>query len=94
MAEIEVHYDKGTHTLTVWFGDPNEEVDCDHTDSDVIVMLNDKGKPLGIEVLEYFPDDGPLRGRSTTWTLRSALSGRAPELRASLIRRCMEGTRE
>lgn len=61
MAEIEVHYDKGTHTLTVWFGDPNEEVDCDHTDSDVIVMLNDKGKPLGIEVLEYFPDDGPLR---------------------------------
>jgi uncharacterized protein YuzE len=61
MAEIEVHYDKGTQTLTVWFGDPNEEVDCDHTDSDVIVMLNDKGKPLGIEVLGYVPEDGPLR---------------------------------
>ena len=61
MAEIDVHYDKGTHTLTVWFGDRDSEVDCDHTDSDVIVMLNDKGKPIGIEVLEYFPEDGPLR---------------------------------
>jgi hypothetical protein len=24
-------------------------------------MLNDKGKPLGIEVLGYVPEDGPLR---------------------------------
>ena len=61
MAEIEVHYDKGSATLVVWFGNPEDEVDCDHTDSDVIVMLDKDGKPLGIEVLEYYPDDGPLK---------------------------------
>lgn len=61
MADIEIHYDKGTSTLVVWFGDPNAEVDCEHTDSDVIVMLDKNGKPLGIEVLAFNPGDGPLR---------------------------------
>ncbi len=61
MAEITVHHDRGTNTLTIWFGDPAREVDCDHTDSDVIVMLDEAGLPLGIEVLEYYPGDDPLR---------------------------------
>ena len=61
MAEITIHHDKGTNTLTNFFGDPNREVNCDHTESDVIVMLDEDGLPLGIEVLEYHPGDGPLR---------------------------------
>ncbi|MBE0607917.1 MAG: DUF2283 domain-containing protein [Dehalococcoidia bacterium] len=61
MADIEVHHDKGTATLVIWFGDPNAEVDCEHAGGDVIVMLDANGKPLGIEVLEFHPGDGPLR---------------------------------
>ena len=61
MAEIEVHYDKGTATLVVWWGDKSQEDICDHTDSDVIVMLDKERRPLGIEVLEYYPGEGPLR---------------------------------
>jgi uncharacterized protein YuzE len=61
MADIEIHYDKGTASLVIWFGDPDSEVDCHHTDSDVVIMLDESGKPLGIEVLDFHPGDGPLR---------------------------------
>ncbi|GMV84874.1 MAG: hypothetical protein AMXMBFR80_07320 [Dehalococcoidia bacterium] len=61
MAEIVIHYDRGTATLVVWFGDPAGVADCEHTDSDVIIMLDGAGKPLGIEVLEFEPGEGPLR---------------------------------
>lgn len=60
MAEISDPL-RGSATLVVWFGDPAREVVCDHTDSDVIVMLDEEGKPLGIEVLEYYPSVGPIR---------------------------------
>ncbi len=61
MADIEIHYAKGTATLVVWRGDPDSAVAHHHTDSDVIIMLDANGNALGIEVLEFHPGDGPLR---------------------------------
>lgn len=61
MAKITVHYDKGTDTLVVWWGDKHREFICEETDSDVIVMLDEDRNPIGIEVLEYYPADGPIQ---------------------------------
>jgi hypothetical protein len=61
VAEIKVHYDKGTQSLTIWFGNPEDEVICEHTDSDVVVMEAEDGRPLGIEVITFKPwDNEPL----------------------------------
>ena len=61
MAEITLHYDKGTESLTIWFGDPESGVNSDLTDSGVVVMEDVQGRPLGIEVLNFKPvDDEPL----------------------------------
>ncbi len=34
MAEVKVYYDKLGNTLTVWFGNPNEEYVCEETDDE------------------------------------------------------------
>jgi L-rhamnose isomerase len=61
MAEISVLHDVFGQSLVVWFGDPNREVVCDHTDSDVVIMLDEEGRALGIEVLGFRPlDSQPL----------------------------------
>ena len=64
MAEITLHYDKGTESLTIWFGDPECGVNSNLTDSGVLVMEDENGRPLGIEVLDFEPeDDKPMTAR-------------------------------
>ena len=61
MAEITLHYDKGTESLTIWFGDRESEAFCEETEGGVVVMEDERGRPLGIEVLNFKPvDDEPL----------------------------------
>ena len=61
MAEITLHYDRGTESLTIWFGEPETGVNSDLTDSGVVVMEDVHGRPLGIEVLNFKPiDDEPM----------------------------------
>lgn len=64
MAEITLHYDNVTESLTIWFGDPDCGVNSDLTDSGVLVMEDEHGRPLGIEVLNFKPqDDRPMTAR-------------------------------
>jgi uncharacterized protein YuzE len=53
MAEVKVYYDKVGNTLTVWFGDPQDEYICEETGDEVILMKDNKGQVVGFEKLNY-----------------------------------------
>jgi len=38
MAEVKVYYDRAGNTLTVWFGDRQEEYLCEETGDEVVLM--------------------------------------------------------
>ena len=53
MAQVKVYYDKEGNTLTVWFGDPQEEYICEETGDEVILMKSKSGRVIGFEKLNY-----------------------------------------
>ena len=53
MAQIKVYYDQAGNTLTVWFGDPQEEHLCEETGEEVILMKDKKGQVIGFEKLNF-----------------------------------------
>lgn len=53
MAEVKVYYDQVGNTLTVWFGNPQEEYTCEETGDEVILMKDRKGEVIGFEKLNY-----------------------------------------
>lgn len=62
MAEVKVFYDKEGNTLTVWFGNPNDETISEETGDEVILMKDAGGNVIGFEKLNFLPDrDQPLR---------------------------------
>jgi len=53
MEEVKVYYDKVGNTLTVWFGNSDEEYICEETGDEVILMKNKSGTVIGFEKLNY-----------------------------------------
>ncbi len=53
MAEIKVYFDQEGNTLTVWFGNPEEEYVCEETGEEVVLMKDKKGKVIGFEKLNF-----------------------------------------
>ena len=53
MAEVKIYYDKQGNTLTVWFGNPQEEYICEETGDEVVLMKNKYGVVIGFEKLNY-----------------------------------------
>ncbi len=53
MKEIKVYYDPIGETLTVWFGNPQDEYICEETGEEVILMKDKHGRVIGFEKL-YF----------------------------------------
>ena len=53
MAEVKIYYDKQGNTLTVWFGNPQEEYICEETGDEVVLMKNKAGVVIGFETLNY-----------------------------------------
>jgi uncharacterized protein YuzE len=53
MAEVKVYYDREGNTLTVWFGDPQEEYVCEETGDEVILMKDKSGRVIGFEKLNF-----------------------------------------
>lgn len=53
MAEIKVYYDRVGNTLTVWFGDPQEEYICEEAGDEVILMKDKSGQVIGFERLNF-----------------------------------------
>ena len=62
MAHVRVYYDHVGNTLTVWFGEPQDEYICEETGEEVVLMKNQAGQVIGFEKLN-FSDQGvePLR---------------------------------
>ena len=53
MPTIKVVYDQQGNTLTVWFGNPQDEVVAEETGDEVILMKDKDGNVIGFEKLNY-----------------------------------------
>jgi uncharacterized protein YuzE len=53
MAQVKVYYDESGNTLTVWFGDPQEECVCEETGDEVILKKDKAGHVIGFEKLNF-----------------------------------------
>ena len=53
MEQVKIFYDKMGNTLTVWFGDPNNEYICEETGEEIILMKDKSGNVIGFEKLNY-----------------------------------------
>ena len=62
MAQVKVFCDRQGNTLTVWFGNPQEEHICEETGDEVILMKDKAGQVIGFEKLNFSLDDSsPLK---------------------------------
>ena len=50
---MKVFYDQVGNTLTVWFGNPQDEYICEETGDEVILMKDQAGKVIGFEKLNF-----------------------------------------
>ena len=53
MAQVKVYYDQEGNTLTIWFGNPNDEAVAEETGEEVILMKDKSGNVIGFEKLNY-----------------------------------------
>jgi len=49
MAQVTVYYDRPGNTLTVWFGNPADEVEVEETGDEIVLMKDAAGKVIGFE---------------------------------------------
>jgi len=62
MADVKVYYDRTGNTLTVWFGNPQDEYVCEETGDEVILMKDKSGRVIGFEKLNLSAiETGQLR---------------------------------
>lgn len=57
MAQVRVYYDRLGNTLTVWFGDGEEEYDAKETGEEIVLMKDRQGRVIGLEKLNFLPDE-------------------------------------
>jgi len=53
MAQIKVYYDQMGNTLTVWFGDPQDEFVSKETGQEIVLMKAKDGHVIGFEKLNF-----------------------------------------
>ncbi len=53
MAEVKVFFDQEGNTLTVWFGNPQDEYVCEETGDGIVLMKNKAGEVIGFEKLNF-----------------------------------------
>jgi hypothetical protein len=53
MEQVKVFHDRAGNTLTVWFGEPQEEYICEETGDEVILMKDQAGRVIGFEKLNF-----------------------------------------
>lgn len=55
MDKVRVIHDKEGESLVIWLDDPQKEVVCEETESEVVLMKDAQGKVIGMEVLHFHP---------------------------------------
>jgi hypothetical protein len=53
MAQVRIFHDRTGNTLTVWFGEPQDEYVCEETGEEVILMKDRTGRVIGFEKLNF-----------------------------------------
>jgi uncharacterized protein YuzE len=53
MEQVKVFYDRTGNTLTIWFGDPQDEYIAEETGDEVILMKDRAGHVIGFEKLNF-----------------------------------------
>ena len=53
MAQVKVFYDQTGNTLTVWFGNPQDEFVVEETGEEVLLMKDKAGHVIGFEKLNF-----------------------------------------
>ncbi|MEW6235828.1 MAG: DUF2283 domain-containing protein [Candidatus Omnitrophota bacterium] len=53
MALVKVYYDRQGNTLTVWFGNPEDEYEVAETGEEILLMKNEQGEAIGFEKLNF-----------------------------------------
>lgn len=53
MAQIKVYYDQVGNTLTVWFGNPQDEFVSEETGEEIVLMKDTEGHVIGFEKLNF-----------------------------------------
>jgi len=53
MIEVKVCCDRIGNTLTVWFGNPQDEHICEETGDEIILMKDKSGRVIGFEKLNF-----------------------------------------
>lgn len=51
MAQIKIYYDQVGKTLTVWFGNPEEEYVSEEMGEEIVLMKDKAGQVIGFEKL-------------------------------------------
>lgn len=70
MAQVKVYYDRVGNTLTVWFGNPEEEYEVEETGDEIILMKDKQGQVIGFERLNFLlPQLEPLHVAFETITI-------------------------
>src|SRR2546428_829697 len=70
MAEVKVFYDKVGNTLTVWFGDPNQEHVSEETGDEVLLMKDSSGRVIGFEKLNFTVANRDIRREAVALSAR------------------------
>jgi hypothetical protein len=53
VGQVKVFYDREGNTLTVWFGEKQDEYVCEETGEEVILMKDRAGRVIGFEKLNF-----------------------------------------
>lgn len=53
MALVKVYYDQCGNTLTVWFGNPEDEFEVEETGDEIVLMKDQQGDVIGFEKLNF-----------------------------------------
>ena len=53
MGKVKIFYDRAGNTLTVWFGDPQDEYVCEETGHEVVLIKDQAGRVIGFEKLNF-----------------------------------------
>lgn len=53
MAEVKVFFEREGNTLTVWFGNPQDEYVCEETGEGAVLIKNKAGEVIGLEKLNF-----------------------------------------
>lgn len=51
MDKVVVHFHKESDSMDIWFGNPEDEADCEEAGEGIILKKDRRGKVIGIEKL-------------------------------------------